>query len=45
LIDEKEVSRPTIGLLVGICRIGCLLYADHFCTAGRKILADAGLTP
>ena len=44
-IDEKVVSRPTLGLLIGIYRIGCLLYPDRFYEPGRKILAEAGLTP
>jgi len=30
VIDEKLVSRPTMRLLAGICRIGKLLYPDCF---------------
>ncbi|WP_319521988.1 ABC transporter substrate-binding protein [uncultured Desulfosarcina sp.] len=30
VIDEKLVSRPTIRLLAGICRIGKLLYPEYF---------------
>lgn len=45
LVDEMTVSRPTLGLLVGIYRIGCLLYPDLLCDAGRRILTDAGLAP
>ncbi len=43
LVDETIVSRPTLGLLKGIYRIGCLLYPDVYCAAGRNILASAGL--
>ncbi|MBR9985217.1 MAG: ABC transporter substrate-binding protein [Desulfosarcina sp.] len=43
LVDETIVSRPTLGLLKGIYRIGCLLYPDVYCAAGRNILAPAGL--
>jgi iron complex transport system substrate-binding protein len=43
LVDETVVSRPTLGLLKGIYRIGCLLYPDVYCAAGRNILASAGL--
>ena len=42
LIDEKLVSRPTLNLLSGIYRIGCLLYPDIYREAGRSILAEAG---
>lgn len=30
VIDEKLVSRPTMRLLAGICRIGKLLYPEYF---------------
>ncbi|BBO75978.1 ABC transporter substrate-binding protein [Desulfosarcina widdelii] len=30
VIDEKLVSRPTMRLLAGICRIGKMLYPDYF---------------
>jgi len=43
LMDETVVSRPTLALLKGIYRIGCLLYPDIYCSAGRDILADAGM--
>lgn len=43
LVDETVVSRPTLGLLKGIYRIGCLLYPDVYCVAGRSILASAGM--
>lgn len=43
LVDETIVSRPTLGLLKGIYRIGCLLYPDVYCAAGRNILASAGM--
>ncbi len=43
LVDETIVSRPTLGLLNGIYRIGCLLYPDVYCAAGRNILASAGM--
>ncbi|WP_372679809.1 ABC transporter substrate-binding protein, partial [Desulfosarcina sp.] len=43
LVDETIVSRPTLGLLNGIYRIGCLLYPDVYCAAGRDILAAAGM--
>jgi iron complex transport system substrate-binding protein len=42
-VDEMIVSRPTLGLLKGICRIGCLLYPDIYCSAGLDILAAAGM--
>ena len=42
-VDEMIVSRPTLGLLRGICRIGCLLYPDIYCSAGLDILAAAGM--
>lgn len=42
-VDEMIVSRPTLGLLKGIYRIGCLLYPEVFCSAGRKILLSAGM--
>jgi iron complex transport system substrate-binding protein len=42
-VDETIVSRPTLGLLKGIYRIGCLLYPDLFCAAGKNILASAGM--
>jgi iron complex transport system substrate-binding protein len=42
-IDETIVSRPTLGLLKGIYRIGCLLYPELYCSAGRNILASAGI--
>ncbi len=42
-VDEMIVSRPTLGLLKGICRIGCLLYPDVYCSAGLDILAAAGM--
>jgi iron complex transport system substrate-binding protein len=43
LVDETIVSRPTLGLLKGIYRIGCLLYPDLYGSAGREILASAGI--
>ena len=43
LVDETIVSRPTLGLLKGIYRIGCLLYPEIYCSAGRNILASAGI--
>jgi len=43
LVDETIVSRPTLGLLKGIYRIGCLLYPDLYCLAGRDIMAAAGM--
>jgi iron complex transport system substrate-binding protein len=43
LVDETIVSRPTTGLLKGIYHIGCLLYPEVYCTAGRRILMAAGL--
>lgn len=43
LVDETIVSRPTLGLLKGIHRIGCLLYPDIYCSAGRQILVSAGI--
>ena len=43
LVDETIVSRPTLGLLQGIHRIGCLLYPDLYCSDGRAILAAAGV--
>ncbi len=43
LVDEAIVSRPTLGLLQGIYRIGCLLYPDLYCSDGRAILTAAGL--
>ena len=43
LVDETIVSRPTLGLLKGIYRIGCLLYPDVYCAAGRNILTSAGM--
>ena len=45
LVDETIVSRPTLGLLKGIYRIGCLLYPDVYCSSGRSILAAAGMEP
>jgi iron complex transport system substrate-binding protein len=42
-VDETIVSRPTLGLLKGIYRIGCLLYPDVYCSAGKEILASAGI--
>jgi len=42
-VDETIVSRPTMGLLKGIYRIGCLLYPDIYCSAGRNILASVGM--
>jgi cobalamin transport system substrate-binding protein len=42
-VDETIVSRPTLGLLKGIYRIGCLLYPDVYCSAGREILAAVGM--
>ncbi len=41
LIDETIVSRPTLGLLKGIYRIGCLLYPEVYCAAGLDILKTA----
>jgi iron complex transport system substrate-binding protein len=43
LVDEKIVSRPTLRLLEGIYRIGCLLYPQIYRDAGRRILAGAGI--
>ncbi|MBC2713242.1 MAG: ABC transporter substrate-binding protein [Desulfosarcina sp.] len=43
LVDETIVSRPTLGLLKGIYRIGCLLYPHIYCEAGRRILSAAGV--
>ncbi len=43
LVDETIVSRPTMRLLVGIYRIGRLLYPDIYGAAGRQILRSAGL--
>ena len=43
LVDETIVSRPTLGLLNGIYRIGCLLYPDLYGAKGREILASAGM--
>ena len=43
LVDESIVSRPTLGLLKGICQIGRLLYPDLYSSAGQRILASAGL--
>jgi iron complex transport system substrate-binding protein len=43
LVDETIVSRPTLGLLKGIYRIGCLLYPEVYCSAGRAILASVDL--
>ncbi len=43
LVDETIVSRPTLGLLKGVYRIGCLLYPQIYCEAGRRILSAAGL--
>lgn len=42
-VDETIVSRPTLGLLKGIFRIGCLLYPDIYCSVGRNILTSAGM--
>ncbi len=42
-IEETIVSRPTMELLVGIYRIGCLLYPDLYCSEGRRILEMAGM--
>ncbi|MFO7714042.1 ABC transporter substrate-binding protein [Desulfosarcina sp.] len=44
LVDEAIVSRPTLGLLRGIYRIGCLLYPQIYCEAGRRILRSAGVS-
>jgi iron complex transport system substrate-binding protein len=43
LVDETIVSRPTIELIKGIYRIGCLLYPEIYSKAGRRILRSAGL--
>lgn len=43
LVDETIVSRPTLGLLKGIYRIGCLLYPDLYGSRGREILASVGI--
>jgi iron complex transport system substrate-binding protein len=43
LVDEKIVSRPTLRLLEGIYRIGCLLYPQIYRHAGRRILSAAGI--
>jgi iron complex transport system substrate-binding protein len=45
LIDEKQVSRPTLRLLEGIAEIGRVLYPDRFETAAPAILTRAGLAP
>ncbi len=42
-VDETIVSRPTLGLLKGIYRIGCILYPDLYCSAGKNILASVGM--
>ena len=42
-VNETIVSRPTLGLLKGIYRIGCLLYPDIYCSAGRQILGSVGV--
>lgn len=36
LVDETIVSRPTLGLLEGICRIGECLYPERFDAATRE---------
>ena len=43
LVDETVVSRPTLGLLKGIYRIGCLLYPEVYSSAGLEILKNAGI--
>jgi iron complex transport system substrate-binding protein len=43
LIDEKQVSRPTLRLLMGIYCIGRRLYPQVYDKAGPAILAQAGL--
>lgn len=43
LVDEAIVSRPTLKLIEGIYRIGCLLYPEIYCADGRRILRQAGL--
>jgi len=43
LVDETVVSRPTLGLLQGIYRIGCLLYPEVYSSAGLEILKNAGI--
>lgn len=43
LVDETMVSRPTIDLIKGIYRIGCLLYPDIYSKRGRQIIRSAGL--
>jgi iron complex transport system substrate-binding protein len=43
LVDETIVSRPTMRLIKGIHRIGCLLYPDLYDEAGPRILTAAGL--
>ena len=42
-IDETVVSRPTMELLVGIYRIGCMLYPDLYCDKGMNIFAKKGM--
>ncbi|MDL2321514.1 ABC transporter substrate-binding protein [Desulfosarcina sp. OttesenSCG-928-B08] len=42
-VDEAIVSRPTLRLLQGIYQIGCILYPETWCKAGKKILLDAGV--
>ncbi|MDZ7833924.1 MAG: ABC transporter substrate-binding protein [Desulfobacterales bacterium] len=43
LVDETKVSRPTLRLLDGICRIGAILYPEHFNAAARQEIGS-GLT-
>lgn len=43
-VDETIVSRPTLRLLQGICQIGCILYPETWCEAGKKILLNAGFS-
>jgi hypothetical protein len=43
-VDETIVSRPTLGLLKGIYRIGCLLYPDiYYCSAGKAPINHNGI--
>lgn len=42
IIEESIVSRPTTRLLLGIDRIGGILYPQRFAGQGRQILQQAG---
>ena len=41
LIDEMIVSRPTMRLLIGMLKIGSLLYPEVYCVKGKVIIANA----